>query len=127
MDAALAWSRLRDMVQASSAPSLSDAEVESLLHQARRADTYGLAPNATGWTPSYNLNAAAAEGWRRKAGKVAGEFDFSTDGQSFSRSQQYRACLDMAAQYARKASASVSLAGGGSYACTDIAGNVNSG
>lgn len=52
------------------------------------------------WVPTWDLNTAAAEGWRRKAAKVAGAFDFSTDGQSFSRSRMHAHCLEMARMYA---------------------------
>jgi hypothetical protein len=46
---------------------------------------------------SYDLNAAAADVWRRKAAHVAPtSFDFSTDNHSVSRSQVYTHSLEMA-------------------------------
>ena len=46
---------------------------------------------------SYDLNAAAASVWRRKAAHHApSSFDFSTDNHSISRSQVYSHCLEMA-------------------------------
>lgn len=46
---------------------------------------------------SYDLHAAAAAVWRRKAAHVApSSFDFSTDNHSISRSQVYNHCLEMA-------------------------------
>lgn len=45
------------------------------------------------WTPTYDLNAAAADIWAEKAGTLAARFDFSTDGQSFSRNQAYQAAM----------------------------------
>ena len=63
------------------------------------------------WTPAYDLYAAAAEGWRWKAGKIADAFDFSTDQQSFDRSQKVKHCMDMAAKY--DALAGTSIYGGG--------------
>lgn len=39
------------------------------------------------WTPTYDLNAAAAEVWREKAAALAAVFDFSADGASYQRSQ----------------------------------------
>lgn len=46
---------------------------------------------------SYDLNASAADVWRRKAAHIAPtSFDFSTDNHSISRSQVYQHCLDMA-------------------------------
>lgn len=54
------------------------------------------------WVGAYDLYAAAAEGWRWKAGKVASEYNFATDSQRFDRAQQYAHCLEMAAAYARR-------------------------
>lgn len=47
----------------------------------------------------WNLRAAAAAGWRQKAGLVAGGYEFSTGGQSFKRDQVHKHCLRMAAHY----------------------------
>lgn len=63
----------------------------------------GLAP----WSPTWDLNAAAAEGWRWKAAKVSARYDFDGDGQRFSRSQLLKHCLAMAGEYARKVVQSV--------------------
>lgn len=53
------------------------------------------------WLPTWRLQRAAAEGWRWKAAKVAGSYDFSAEGSNFSRSQMHKACLEMAASYSR--------------------------
>ena len=53
----------------------------------------------TEWAPTFDLDAAAARGWRMKAGKAAGRFDFSEDGQQFSRSQVISHCTAMAATF----------------------------
>lgn len=55
------------------------------------------------WQPTYDLNSAAAEGWRYKAAQLATATDFSSDGQSFSKSQAFKAALDMAAKFAARA------------------------
>jgi hypothetical protein len=59
------------------------------------------------WTPTYDLYAAAAEGWRWKAGKIADAFDFSTDQQSFDRSQKVAHCMKMAEYYDKRAGTSI--------------------
>lgn len=64
------------------------------------------------WDPTYDLNAAAAEGWRWKAAKVAGEFDFGTDQQTFSRSDKHAACLAMADEYRKRVTGSVKVGTG---------------
>jgi hypothetical protein len=47
----------------------------------------------------WDLNSAAAEGWRLKAGKAANRFDFGSDVNSFSRDQVYKHCIEMAKHY----------------------------
>ncbi len=54
------------------------------------------------WTPRYDLNRAAAEGWRQKAAMLAGRFNFSADGASYDVSQAYDNCLKQVAQYQRR-------------------------
>lgn len=63
------------------------------------------------WTPTYDLYAAAAEGWRWKAGKIANAFDFSTDQQSFDKSNIFDHCQKMAAFYDARAGTSIYGAG----------------
>lgn len=53
----------------------------------------------TTWAPTFDLDAAAARGWRLKAGKAAGRFDFAEDGQQFTRSQIMAHCAAMAATF----------------------------
>ena len=61
----------------------------------------------TEWSPSWDLNAAAADGWRIKAGKVAGRYNFTTDGQQFARAQMIAHCRMMERMYRRKVSTGV--------------------
>lgn len=52
------------------------------------------------WTATWDLRAAAAEGWRWKAGKVASKYDAATgNGTDFKRSQQHAMCMQMAASF----------------------------
>lgn len=51
---------------------------------------------------TYDINAAAASLLTAWAAKVAIDFDFSADGQSFSRSQKREALLEMAAEFRRR-------------------------
>jgi len=55
--------------------------------------------NGAEWAPTWSLNAAAAAAWDRKAAKAAGDYDFGTDGQTFSRSQVVDTCMKMARRY----------------------------
>lgn len=65
------------------------------------ADTKGTAYFATGRV--YDLNAAAAHVWRRKAAHTAGLYSFSTDGHRFDRSQWHANCIEMANYYSGQA------------------------
>jgi len=48
----------------------------------------------------WDLQRAAYWGWHHKAAMIAGDYNFSVDGQSFSRDQAVGHCLAMAAQFA---------------------------
>jgi hypothetical protein len=56
----------------------------------------------TAWSPTWDLHAAAAEGWELKASKAAGRFDFTTDGQTFRRGQIISHCQQMARTHRRR-------------------------
>lgn len=61
------------------------------------------------WTPTWDLNRAAAEGWETKAAKVAGSVDVLLDGQQISRSQLQAQCLEQADRYRKRANTSVDV------------------
>lgn len=100
MDRAAALERLTLMLGGDSRPALSTQNVSDLLDSYAARDTYGLAPVDDGWTPSWRLNAAAAEGWRLKASIVAGDYSFSADDASYSKGDVLAHCLEMEAKYA---------------------------
>lgn len=99
MTEAQARARLERMVAVSDVPELTATEVDDLVSLARRADRWGRGTSDEGWEPTYNLATAAAEGWRWKAGRVAGNYSFGADGGNFSRSEVYQHCLQMASHY----------------------------
>ena len=61
------------------------------------ADGNNNEPDAEGWLPTYDLAAAASDVWMEKAAGLAGKFDFSADGGSYSRSQAYEMARKQAA------------------------------
>lgn len=101
---------LRQWTQASVDPGLTNQEIEDLLWTARVTDPTGLEIDAILWTPTYGqteLYAAAAAGWRLKAGKVTPNFDADVgSGTSFKRKQQYDMCIAMADQFGGAAGSS---------------------
>lgn len=52
---------------------------------------------------AYDINAAAADGWDRIAGRFVNEFDFSTSSKGFKRSQQHAHALGQAKTFRAKA------------------------
>lgn len=118
MTEAEARALLETMVAASVNPALSVTEIDQLVGLAKRVDSLGRAPNDPAWEPTWNLDAAAAEGWRWKAAKAAAEFDVSVGaGTSFKRSQKYEHCMTMADRYARRSGlVSIPLGPGPYYA-----------
>lgn len=53
------------------------------------------------WAPTFDLNAAAAEGWRWKAAKAASMIDFTADGASFKQDQLLAHCEKMVKRYSK--------------------------
>lgn len=112
MTEAEALDRLKRMTDADSEPALAIDDVADCLAMSKLVDAAGLAPSDPAWTPTWDLNRGAAEGWRRKAGKLAMRFDFSSDGQTFHRSQAVAHCERMAKQYRRRIMAAIPVRGG---------------
>jgi hypothetical protein len=102
-----ARARLERMVAYDIDPVLDTDAVDDLLVIAKTPDIDGLLPSDDDWTPTWNLNMAAATGWEWKAAKAAGRFDFGEDGQRFNASQVAGHCLKMAALFGGSGSASI--------------------
>ncbi len=61
------------------------------------------------WTPTYDVNHAAAEAWTRKAGKAAAMVSFQADNARFDRDQVIANCLTMAELYRSRIVATVTV------------------
>lgn len=81
-------------------PTLSEPELEELLAGAALEDANGLAPLNEEWTPTYDLNSAAAQAWLIKAGRAAATVDEPTAG--VVTSKIFDNCRAMARIYAGK-------------------------
>lgn len=92
MLASNAEARLKVMTAWTTDPQLSQPEIDMLL-----ADYKVVYRVPDLW----DLDAAAAEGWRWKAGKVTDRFAFTSDVSSYSREQVHELCLKNAALYDR--------------------------
>lgn len=99
--------KLALLVLAEEEPILDADQLADCLTYARRPDAENYVYSDDEWTPTWDLDAAAAEGWRRKAGIAAARFNFAEDGQRFDRAQVYAHCLQQAEQYARRSLGSI--------------------
>jgi hypothetical protein len=97
-----AYELLAAKTSANTDPGLDETELNVLLRSHAVVDRYGIRPDERGWEPTYSLDAAAAEGWRWKAAKVADRFAFSSDAGSFQRDQVHQHCIAMAQHYSSK-------------------------
>lgn len=125
MTEAEALARLTAMTAASSEPTLSAEELAILLEDNRVADEYGRGPAQSGYIDTWNLRAAAAEGWRWKAGKVAELYSFRSDVHSYQRAEHHKHCLEMIKLYQGGAAGSIELARRPAY--DPVIGNLNGG
>lgn len=101
--------KLKQMTAWDAAPALSEDELNDLLATAALEDAGGLAPLNVGWTPTYDLNAAAAAGWLIKAGRAAKLTEIDTPGSGIVTAKVFDNCRAMARIYAVKRTASVSM------------------
>lgn len=93
--------RLRKMVAEPTTTTYSDVALKAYIEAYPLVDERGEAPYTfssatpparvenTGWMPTYDLNAAAADVWDEKAAALAANFDFQVDGGDYSRSQAF--------------------------------------
>lgn len=99
MTEARARARLERMVSAGCEPLLDENDLDDLMEVAKRPDRWGVTPDLDVWTPTWELNAAAAEGWRTKMGKAANDTSFSMDGATYNRAEIIAHCERMVEQY----------------------------
>ena len=105
------YENLRILTQADVEPGLTEQELNFLIEKFAVEDAEGRSPQNPEWQPTCDLNAAAAEGWRLKAGKLAHQHDVTIDSQNFSASQKHTACMAIAEMYRKKTKASFSVTG----------------
>jgi len=97
-------SRLRRMVAEPTATTYSDVSLREYIERFSLMDSDGNDPTEINWTPTYDLNAAAAEIWQEKAGLLAANYDVTVDTSTFNRSQAHDNAQKMARYYAARRS-----------------------
>lgn len=110
MTEAEALARLQRMIASDTDPVLTVDEVEDLLALARREDSEDRAPSDDDWEPTFDLDYAAAEGWRWKAGRTVPRYGVSLDGEGLQRQQIYAHCISQANHYAKKIIGTIGVA-----------------
>lgn len=97
--------RIRRMVAESTTATYSDVLISAFVSAYPHMDEFGETYldddgviNAD-WTPTYDLNAAAADIWQEKAAAISSKFDFSADGGNYSMSQQFEQYMKQARYY----------------------------
>ncbi len=88
-------------------PTLTEDDLDELLAVAAVKDADGLTPEDDEWTPTYDLNTAAAKAWLIKAGRAAATVDTPEAGMVTSK--VFDNCRAMARIYATKRNTSVSI------------------
>lgn len=94
--------KVRRMTNEKFNTSYTDAEIQTIIETYPLVDGEGFAPDQDNWTPTYDLNAAAATIWEEKASGRTQNFDFSADGGSYSRSQSYEMAMKQARYFRSK-------------------------
>lgn len=108
--------RVKALAASGERPALTDAEVITAIQHHPRVDVDGLSADQEGWTQTWDIYAIVAELWGLKAGKVAGDFNFSADDARYDKGAVMANCLAMEAHYGGKAGGSAAT---GAYAGVD--------
>jgi len=98
--------KLKKLTASAEEPELTDAEIDELLAASSVADGEGNLPESEDWSPTYDIAAAAAEGWMIKAARVASTTETDPDSLNVT-SRVFENCIRMAGIYSRKRSAGV--------------------
>lgn len=102
--------KLKKLTAWDTEPALTEEELDELLAAAALEDTAGLAPLHEEWSPTYDLNAAAASAWLIKAGRASSTTE--TEPESFYiTSKIFDNCCRMAGIYRAKGRISLSVSG----------------
>lgn len=99
--------KLKSLTAWDTEPALTEAEVGSLLNAAAIKDADGFAPADEDWTPTYDVNKAAATAWLIKAARASDQTAVDPPESGIVTSKVFDNCLRMSRIYTKKASASV--------------------
>jgi hypothetical protein len=90
-------------------PELTEDELNGLLGKAATKDAAGHAPTNVDWTPTYDLNTAAAAAWLIKAARAAATTEVAGTDPPVVTSKVFDNCRAMARIYAAKRTSTISI------------------
>src|SRR5437763_16940692 len=90
-------------------PALTDGEIDELLIPCCLMDNQGRVPSDPDWTPTYDLNSAAAAGWLIKAARASATVEVDPPGSGVVTSKVFENCRAMARIYRANCQLSVSM------------------
>lgn len=97
--------RVRRLSGESEGSVFSDLDFQEALERYPLTDSSGVDPSEADWLGRWDVFAAAADIWDEKSAALSGDFDFSADGASYSRSQAYQNAVSQAKSMRARASA----------------------
>ena len=98
---------LKKLTAWDTAPELTDTEIDKLLENASLTDPDENHPADPGWSPTYDLNSAAAAGWLIKAGRASSLVELGSPGSDNYTSAVFENCMAMARLYSSKPATTV--------------------
>ncbi len=101
--------KLKKLTAWDTMPALTEDELDELLVSSALEDKDGFAPLHEEWSPTYDLNTAAANGWLIKAGRASSTTETNPDS-FYVSSKIFDNCCRMAAIYRAKGRTSLSVA-----------------
>ena len=93
---------IAEMIAADQYPVIVDHEIEDVIRQCRLKDKNGYPVGDANYCLTIDVNLVCTRLWARKAGRAAGDFDFKSDNQQFTRSQIIEHCLQMQRHYQKQ-------------------------
>ena len=103
--------KLKKLTASDTEPALTEDELGELLSDSSLEDREGRAPADEDWTPTYDLNAAAASAWLIKAARASSTTETDPDSLHVT-SKVFDNCRRMAAIFSSKGNRSVSVSQG---------------
>lgn len=101
--------KLKKLTAWESEPTLTEDELEELLEAAGLIDGDGFAPGEEDWTPTYDINKAAADAWLIKAARAASLVEVDPPESGIVTSKVFDNCRTMARIYSARRSTTVQI------------------